>query len=215
MQLAARAGSVRAGYGTCRNQRMTSSCARRATPARMFLDFRQFSTPFPGLIDTVHIRPQLTDLKIALTPSSNELAQTASAPSERSMVINLHRMLALALLCVGLFVASGPAFACCAQGSPTQECCPTRAHEAGYKSDQISAPSASQSCCVVAAQTALGTAIDVTQSTPDHQAHAPFSLVYLATLSTTDSPIRVGVSSTNPTFSTLSPVYLRTGRLRL
>jgi hypothetical protein len=131
------------------------------------------------------------------------------------MAINLHRMLALALLCVGLFVASGPAIACCAQGSTTQDCCPTRSHEVGNQSDQIGSPSASQSCCVVAAQTALGTAVDITQSKAERQADAPFSIVYLATLSTTDSSVRVGVSSITPTFQTLSPVYLRTGRLRL
>jgi hypothetical protein len=34
--------------------------------------------PFPGLIDTVHTRPQLTDLKIALTISDG-LAGPASA----------------------------------------------------------------------------------------------------------------------------------------
>jgi hypothetical protein len=177
----------------------------------MSLVSRQFFTPFPGLIDTVHTRTQRTDLKIALTPFSNELRVGIG----RSVFITLRQMLALALLCVGVFVASGPAFACCAQGSPTQECCPTRSHEAGNQSDQIASPSASQSCCVVAAQTALGTAIDVTQSTPEHQADAPFSLVYLATLSTTDSPVRVSGSSATPTFPALSPVYLRTGRLRL
>jgi hypothetical protein len=132
-----------------------------------------------------------------------------------SMAINLHRMLALALLCVGLFVATGPAFACCAQGSPTQDCCPTRSHEAGTQYEQTGSPSASQNCCVVGAQTSLGTAFDVTQSTPEHQADAPFSLVYLATLSTTDSTVWVGGSATTPAFPALSPVYLRTGRLRL
>jgi hypothetical protein len=124
-------------------------------------------------------------------------------------------MLALALLCAGLFVASGPAIACCAQGTPTQDCCPTRSHEFGNQTDQMSSPSASQSCCVVAAQTGVGTAFDVTQSKTEHQADGPFSLVYLATLSTTDSAVWVGVSSVTPTFPALSPVYLRTGRLRL
>jgi hypothetical protein len=131
------------------------------------------------------------------------------------MSIDLHRMVAVALLCVGLFTASGPALACCAQGSPTQECCPTRSHEAGSQFDQIGSPSASQSCCVVGAQTALGTAIDFTQSKSEHQVDAPFSLVYLAILSTTDSAVRVGFSSINPTFPAPPPVYLRTGRLRL
>jgi hypothetical protein len=45
----------------------------------MSLVFRQFSTPFPGLIDTVHTQPQLSDLKIALTPSGNELAGRAAS----------------------------------------------------------------------------------------------------------------------------------------
>jgi hypothetical protein len=35
--------------------------------------------PFPGLIDTVHTRPQRTDLKFALTPFSNGLVGPASA----------------------------------------------------------------------------------------------------------------------------------------
>lgn len=172
----------------------------------MFLVFRQFFAPVTGLIDTVHTPPQLNALKIAPTPSSNGRPGSASA---------MHRMLALALLCVGLFVAGGPAFACCAQGSSTQECCPTRSHDIGDQSDPIGSPSASQTCCVVGAQTALGTGLEITQSVPEHQADAPFSLVYLATLSTTDSSVRVGVSSTTPPFPALSPVYLRTGRLRL
>lgn len=61
----------------------------------------------------------------------------------------------------------------------------------------------------------MGTAFDVTQGKAEHEADGPFSLVYLATLSTTDSSLWVGASSVTPTFPTLSPVYLRTGRLRL
>jgi hypothetical protein len=191
---------------------VASSCTRPAIPATMSFVFRQFSTPFPGLIDNC-----------AHTTKTDRPEDCADAIQQRagwagighSMVINLHRMLALALLCVGLFVASGPAIACCAQGTPTQDCCPTGLHEVGNQSDQIGSPSASQSCCVVAAQTAMGTAFDVTQSKAEHQTDAPFSLVYLAILGTTDSSVRVGVSSTTPTFPALSPVYLRTGRLRL
>ncbi len=161
----------------------TAGCAFPAIPARIVAEPREFFTPCPGLIDTVHM--------------------------------NLHRMLALTLLCVGSFVASGPAIACCAQGTPTQDCCPSPSHEAGSQSDQIGSPFASQSCCAVAAQTAVGTAFDVTQNKVEHQADAPFSLVYLATLSTTDPSVRVAVSSATPAFPILSPVYLRTGRLRL
>jgi hypothetical protein len=131
------------------------------------------------------------------------------------MAINLHRMLGLALLCVGLFVASGPAIACCAQGTTTQDCCPSRSHEIRSQSDLIGSPSASQSCCAVAAQTAMGTASHVMPSKAEHQAGAPFSLIYLATLSTTDTGVWVGVSYITPTSPALSPVYLRTGRLRL
>jgi hypothetical protein len=172
--------------------------------------FTQFFLGFPGLIDTVHTRRPLTDLMIALRPSSNGLNGVG-----QSMVINSHRMLVLALLCVGLFVASGPAIACCAQGTATQDCCPTRSHEIRSQSDLIGSPYASQSCCAVAAQTAMGTVFDVMPSKAEHQADAPFSLIYLATLSTTDTVGWVEVSSTTPAVPALFPVYLRTGRLRL
>lgn len=132
------------------------------------------------------------------------------------MVIKLHRMLALVFLCIGLFVAGGPAVACCAQGTPTHDCCPSPSHPVGGPSDQTVSSSDSQICCAVASHTTAGTAFDMTGSETRHQADAPFAIIYLATLSTVDSSSGSAISSTTLSFvPALLPVYLRTGRLRL
>ena len=70
-----------AAIGRAEAERRVRILTVRRDTAIAWLDrvvFRQFFTPFPGLIDTVHTRPQLTDLKIALTPSSNGLAGLAA-----------------------------------------------------------------------------------------------------------------------------------------
>jgi hypothetical protein len=135
------------------------------------------------------------------------------------MVMRLHRVFALALLCVGLLVAGAPAIACCAAGTPTQDCCPSRSHPADSLSYDTAPDSGIQSCCAAGAQTASVSVLDVTPSETNTQptrADPLLAILFLAALNASYSPSQWGVASDTPAlFPTLSPLYLRTGRLRL
>jgi hypothetical protein len=135
------------------------------------------------------------------------------------MVIKLHRILALALLCVGLLVAGAPAIACCAEGTPTHYCCPNLSHPAGSRSYQRAPDSGLQSCCAAGAQTGAVSASDVTPGKADIQptrADPLLSIAFLAALSASYSSAQLGIASATPSFfPAVSPLYLRTRRLRL
>jgi hypothetical protein len=135
------------------------------------------------------------------------------------MTLKLYRMLAPALLCVGLLVAGAPAIACCAGQTPTHDCCPNRSHPVGSHSYQRAPESGIQSCCAAGAQTGAMSALDVTprekdiRSTP---ADPSLSITFLTVLSAGYSSAQSGVTSASRFFSpALSPLYLRTRRLRL
>jgi hypothetical protein len=135
------------------------------------------------------------------------------------MGIKLHRFLALALLCVGLLVAGAPAIACCAEGTPTHGCCPSRSQPVGSRSYQRAPDLGPQSCCAAGAQTAAVSALDVTAGKtdiPPTRAAPPFSITFLTALSVSYSTAPLAVASATPFFfPALSPLYLRTRRLRL
>lgn len=135
------------------------------------------------------------------------------------MVMKLQRFLALVLLCVGLLVAGAPAIACCAAGTPTHDCCPNRSHPLGSRSYERASPSGIQGCCAVGAQTAAASASDVTPNETDAQptrADPLLSITFLTALSASYSSARLGVAFATPSIlRALSPLYLRTGRLRL
>jgi hypothetical protein len=135
------------------------------------------------------------------------------------MAIKLHRILALALLW-GSLVAGAPAMACCVGETPTHDCCPNRSHPVGSRTYQIAPQSAIQGCCATDAQTAAVSALDVTPREKDIQPPPPadpsLSIIFLTALSATYSSAQSGVASASPSFSLAhSPLYLRTGRLRL
>jgi hypothetical protein len=136
-----------------------------------------------------------------------------------AMVLKLHRVLALALLCVGLLVAGAPGIACCAEGTPTHGCCPSRSHPVGTRSYQRAPDLGTQSCCTAGAQTGAVSASDVTPAKTDIQptrADPLLSIAFLAALSAGYSSAQLGVASAAPSFfPALSPLYLRTRRLRL
>lgn len=135
------------------------------------------------------------------------------------MAIKLHRLLALALLCVGLLIAGAPAIACCAGGTPTHDCCPSPSHSVGDLSYESAPHSGVQSCCAAGAQTASVSALDVTPGkTNVHQAQVDplLSIIFLIALSANFSSAPTGVASATPSFfPPSSPLYLRTRRLRL
>lgn len=136
------------------------------------------------------------------------------------MVMNLQRILALVLLCVGLLVAGAPAIAsCAAEGTPTHDCCSNQSHPVGSCSDERASPSGVQSCCATGPQTAAVSALDVTPGKTNIQptrADPPLSITFLTALSASYSSARLGVAFATPSFfPTLSPLYLRTRRLRL
>jgi hypothetical protein len=135
------------------------------------------------------------------------------------MAIKLHRILALALLCVGLLVAGAPAMACCVGEAPTHDCCPDRLHPVGSGTYQIAPQAPIQTCCATGAQTAAVSALDVTPREKDIQpppSDPSLSIIFLTLLSATYSSAQSGVASAAPSFSpALSPLYLRTRRLRL
>jgi hypothetical protein len=135
------------------------------------------------------------------------------------MAIKLHRILALALLCVGLLIAGAPAIACCAGGTPTHDCCPSPSHSVGDLSYESAPHSGVQSCCAAGAQTASVSALDVTPGkTNIQQAQVDplLSIIFLIALSANFSSAPTGVASATPSFfPPSSPLYLRTRRLRL
>jgi hypothetical protein len=135
------------------------------------------------------------------------------------MVTKLHRILALALLCVGLLVAGTPAIASCAEGTPTHDCCPNPSYPVGSCSYERASPSGVQSCCATGPQTAAVSALDVTPGKTNIQptrADPPLSITFLIALSASYYSARLGVAFDTPSiFSALSPLYLRTARLRL
>src|SRR5260370_10550661 len=134
------------------------------------------------------------------------------------MVMKLKRILALALLCVGLLVAGAPALACCAGGAPTHDCCSNRS-PFGSRSYERVPHSGLQSCCAAGGQAAVAVASDVTPSETDVQptrADPPLSITFLIALGASHSSARLGVASPTPfILPALSPLYLRTARLRL
>src|SRR5882757_2152274 len=135
------------------------------------------------------------------------------------MVIKLHRILALALLCVGVLVAGAPAVASCPAGTPAHDCCPNRSHPVGSCSFEIAPHPGLQSCCAAGTQTAAAPTSDVTPSKTEirpTRADPPLSITFFTALSVDYSPVRSGVASARPSFfPALAPLYLRTRRLRL
>jgi len=134
------------------------------------------------------------------------------------MAMKLHRILALALLCVGLLVAGAPAVASCAEGTPTHDCCPNRSHPVGSPSYEVAPHSGIQSCCAAGTQLVAVSALDVALSKTDRPTRAdpPLSITFLTAFGTDYSSARSGVESATPSFfPALSPLYLRTRRLRL
>lgn len=135
------------------------------------------------------------------------------------MVMNLQRTLVVVLLWVGLLVAGAPAIACCAEGTPTHDCCPNRSHPVGNRSYQSAPQSEVRSCCAAGAQTAAVSGLEVT---PGEKGIQPtpvdplLSIIFVAALSASYTSTQSGVVSTAPSFfPALSPLYLRTRRLRL
>src|SRR5947209_9238664 len=135
------------------------------------------------------------------------------------MSIKLQRLLALALLCVGLLIAGAPAIACCAGGSPTHNCCPSRSQSVGDLSYEGASRSGLQSCCAAGAQATATSASDVTpskKSIREAQADPLLAIIFLIALSANFSSARSGVASATPSLSPASsPLYPRTRRLRL
>ena len=179
----------------------TYGCAHPAVPANLSKARRQFLATFHGLL---HRGSRSRGLSLWRDPL---------------MVIKLHRILALALLCAGLLVAGAPAIACCAEGTPTHDCCPSRSHSVGDLSYENAPHSDLQSCCAAGAQTAAVSALDVTPGKTNiqsAQADPLLSIIFLVALSANYSSARSGVASATPFyFPAPSPLYLRTRRLRL
>ncbi len=190
---------------------MASYCANPAVPASMLAPIMQFFATSPGLIHNVRTLRPLTSL-------ATLLMRVRPVPA-CSMVIKLHRILALALLCIGLLVAGAPAVALCAAGTPTHDCCPNRSQGAGSCSHEITPHSGIQSCCAAGAQTVAVSALNVTPSKTDirpTRADPPLSIIFLAALGAGYPSPRSGVASSTPSFfPALSPLYLRTSRPRL
>ncbi len=135
-----------------------------------------------------------------------------------SMITRLSRTLALALLCVGLLVAGAPAVACCAAGTPAHDCCPNRSHPVGPLSYERGPQSDVRSCCAAGAQTAAVSASDVTPGKTDIQptrADPPLSIDFAALGAIYSSTLSSAASAVPSFFPALSPLYLRTRRLRL
>jgi hypothetical protein len=135
------------------------------------------------------------------------------------MVMKLQRILALVLLCVGLLVAGAPAIPSCAKGTPTHDCCPNKSQPVCRRSYEIGSHSGIQSCCAAGTQTVAIAASDVTPTETDAQptpADPPLSITFLTALSASYFSARLGVTFATPSiFRSLTPLYLRTGRLRL
>ncbi len=135
------------------------------------------------------------------------------------MAIKLHRILALALLCAGLLIAGAPAMTCCAEGTPAHDCCPDRSHTSADRSYEVAPHSGLQSCCAAGAQTDAVLASDIASNKTNIQptrADALLSIAFLYAVSTSYSTPRLGVAFVTPSFfPALSPLYLRTRRLRL
>jgi hypothetical protein len=136
-----------------------------------------------------------------------------------SMTIKLHRILALALLCLGLLVTGAQAVACCESSSPTQDCCPNRSDPSGSSYFETARHSNLQGCCAVGAQIVVSAASDITSNKTDLQptpVQPLVSLIFLAALAATDSTARLDFPSSLPShFPPPSPLFLRTRRLRL
>jgi hypothetical protein len=109
--------------------------------------------------------------------------------------------------------------ACCAEGTPTHDCCPSRSHPVGSRSYERAPHSGLESCCAAGAQTAAVSALDVTPDKTDIQptrVDPPLSVTFLTVVTASYSSARSGVASATPSFfPALSPLYLRTRRLRL
>jgi len=69
---------------------------------------------------------------------------------------HLRKIIAMALLSVGLFAAA--AAACCADCMPTHDCCPTQSPPTGGPSCESGSPSGTPGCCVAETQSAAAIA---------------------------------------------------------
>jgi hypothetical protein len=133
-------------------------------------------------------------------------------------VMKLNRLFTLLVLCAGLLLAGAPAIACCAESTPARDCCPNAPEPTTAQSIRIEAGSLVYGCCVGEAQTVTAmTAAAARQSDFDStRADPPLSVTFLAALIAVHLPSALSDASTTPLFiASQSPLYLRTGRLRL
>jgi hypothetical protein len=123
------------------------------------------------------------------------------------------------MLCAGLVLAGAPAIACCAEGTPTPNCCPNGPEPTTAQSNRVEASSVVYGCCAGEAQAVLATTARVAARQLDFdstRADPPLSLTLLAALIADHAPSAVSdTSATSPFIASQSPLYLRTGRLRL
>jgi hypothetical protein len=150
-------------------------------------------------------------------------AHTSATDDSRAladaMVMKLHRILALALVWVGMLVAGTPAMACCVQATPTHDCCSNRSCPSRSRSDEIAPHCGLQDCCAAGAPSAVALVSHITSNKTDIQparADPPLAITFLPALSPIASSARSGVAAAaSPIFPALSPLYLSTRRLRL
>jgi hypothetical protein len=132
--------------------------------------------------------------------------------------MELNRLFALLMLCAGSVLAGAPAIACCVESTPTQNCCSNGPEPTTAQSTRIQGSSFVYGCCAEEAQTVPATPamvarhvdFDLTRADP------PLSVAFLAALISVHLAFKVTDTSTPSVLVAYqSPLYLRTGRLRL
>jgi hypothetical protein len=133
--------------------------------------------------------------------------------------MKLNRLFTILLLCAGLVLAGAPAFSCCAGSTPAHHCCPDGTDPTSTPSTGIETGSVVYGCCASEARAVLATTAMAVARQPDFdstRADPPLSVSFLAALIAVHLPSALSDASTTPLFiASQSPLYLRTGRLRL
>ncbi len=133
--------------------------------------------------------------------------------------MKLTRLFALLVLCTGLIAAGMPAAACCVDNASKHDCCPQERQHAHHGSSGIDAASMGQKCCGTEARTDAAAANAAIERHSDRHSillDPPLSQTFPAALSAARLPSAIDdPPASSPFPAHRSPLYLRTGRLRL